>query len=94
MLFYYYVVPHLCKQSCPPTAGETVTGQADDIWRSLPGLEKDDWWKASAKLKSLLGDGEIIGLVTLKLETLDRDVLRLHDLAEIAIQAHERKQEK
>ncbi len=38
-LFYYYVVPHLCKNNYPPSAGETMTGQAADLWRFLEAPE-------------------------------------------------------
>ena len=84
VLFYYYVVPRLCKQCHPPSAGETVTIKAADIWRFLSGVEKENWLNASANLKKQLGDGDIVGLETLQLDSLDREVLRLHERAQAA----------
>ncbi|KAK3701081.1 hypothetical protein LTR37_015643 [Vermiconidia calcicola] len=85
VLFYYYVVPRLCKQLYPPTAGETVTGQAADVWRFMAGSEKEKWRKESAKVKKQLGDGDVIGLEVLQLDSLDAEVLGLHELAEAAL---------
>ena len=81
ILFYYYVVPRLCKETYPPTAGQTVTGQAAKIWRFLPGVVKNEWRVASAGAKKRLGDGDIGGLEVLELGSLDPEVMRLHELA-------------
>jgi hypothetical protein len=85
VLFYYYTIPHLCKKNHPPTAGETVTSQAADLWRFLPGKEKEKWLAANVKVKKMLGDGNLDGLETLMLESLDPEVLKLHDMARFAI---------
>ncbi|KAK3699525.1 hypothetical protein LTR37_016394 [Vermiconidia calcicola] len=85
MLFYYYAVPRLCKQSHPPTARKTVTGQAADVWRFMAGTGKEKWRKQSAKVKKQLGDGDVMGLEMLQLDSLDVEVLRLHELAEAAL---------
>lgn len=76
-LFYYYAVPHPCKQNYPPTAGETVTGQAAEVWRFLEAKAKGEWQKAAAKVKKM----DLEGLEMLRLESLDAGVLRLHGLA-------------
>ena len=85
ILFYYYAVPRLCKQSHPPTARKTVTGQAADVWRFMAGTGKEKWRKQSAKVKKQLGDGDVMGLEMLQLDNLDVEVLRLHELAEAAL---------
>ena len=64
ILFYYYMVPRLCKQCHPPTTGETVASQAAELWRFLRAREKDEWLNASATLKKKLGDGNIEELET------------------------------
>jgi hypothetical protein len=81
ILFYYYAVPRLCKKTYPPTAGETVTGEAARVWLFLPGAEKEKWRTASAGVKKRLGDGDIAGLEVLELGSLDAEVLSLHELA-------------
>ena len=81
-LFYYYAVPHLCKRNYPPSEGETVTGQAVEGWRFLPGKEKEGWRIASVMVKKMLGDGKVEGLEVLRLESLDAEVVRLHELVE------------
>ena len=86
VLFYYYVVPRLCKQVYPPSKGDTVTSQAADMWRYLPGAEKNRWAATSLRLKKQLGDGDIEGLEMLRLDSLDPDVLKLHQLAQDAIE--------
>ena len=84
-LFYYYTVPRLCKQSYPPTSGETVTSKAAEIWRFLAGSEKAKWLIASVRLKKVLGDRDVGGLETLQLDNLDREVLALHGLAQTGL---------
>ncbi|KAF2480759.1 hypothetical protein BDY17DRAFT_326637 [Neohortaea acidophila] len=84
-LFYYYTVPRLCQQVYPPSKGETVTGQAAGSWRFLAGREKEKWYLASAKLKKILGDGDIAGLEVLQLDGAEPEVFRLHDMAMEAI---------
>ena len=86
-LFYYYTVPRLCKESYPPTAGETISSNAADVWRFLLGSEKDKWRITSASLKKQLGDGDVGGLGILQLDSLDADVLRLHELAQAALRS-------
>lgn len=86
VLFYYYVVPRLCKQAYPPSKGDTVTSQAADMWRYLPEAEKDRWAVTSSRLKKQLGYGDIGGLDMLQLDSLDVDVLKLHQLAQEAIE--------
>lgn len=81
MLFYYYVVPWLCKQCQPPTSGDTVTSKAADTWRFLSGREKGEWLEASASMKQRLGDGDVQALEVLQLDGLGDEVLRLHELA-------------
>lgn len=83
-LFYYYTVPHLGKEMYP-AMGDTVTSKAADIWRFLGGPAKDSWLQASVNLKKRLGDGDVDGLETLQLDSLDAETLRLHDLALEAI---------
>ena len=89
VLFYYYAVPRLCKQTYPPTLGDTVTSQAADIWKLLPGAEKEKWCIASSSMKKRLGDGDLAGLVVFELESLDGEVLRLHGIAAAALKSHE-----
>jgi hypothetical protein len=91
ILFYYYAVPRLCKQTYPPTLGETVTSQAADVWKLLPGTEKEKWCNASASVKKRLGDGDPAGLSVLELDTLDEEVVRLHEFAAEALKAHDQK---
>ena len=88
VLFYYYTVPRLCKQTYPPTLGETVTSQAADVWKLLPGAEKEKWSNASAAVKKKLGDGDLAGLSVLELDSMDGEVLRLHELAAKVLKAH------
>lgn len=87
-LAYYYLVPRLCNQYCPPRDGATVTSKAGDVWRFLPGQQQDLWYGASQALKKQLGDGDIVGLEILQLETLEPEVLRLHGMAQAAIESH------
>ena len=87
ILFYYYAVPRLCKRTYPPTAGETVTGEAAKAWRLLVGAEKEKWRSASAGVKKRLGDGDVGGLEVLELGSLDAEVLGLHELARSQIAA-------
>ena len=91
ILSYYYTVPWLCKQTYPPALGETVTGQAAERWRFLPGIKKKAWLCAGLKLKKQLGDGDISGLETLQLDSLDPEVLRLHELSQEALRCHQEK---
>ncbi|EMC91431.1 hypothetical protein BAUCODRAFT_39604 [Baudoinia panamericana UAMH 10762] len=87
-LFYYYLVPHLCQEYRPPRDGSTVTGKAGDVWRFLPGMQKNLWCSASNALKKQLGDGDVTGLDILLLGSSEPQVLRLHGMAEEAIQLH------
>ena len=89
VLFYYYVVPRICKQTHPPQLGETVNSMAAEVWRFLAGSEKDHWYEESAKLKRRLGDGDVAGVDTLQLDNLDPGVLKLHEMAESALRSHE-----
>lgn len=88
-LFYYYTVPRLCKQSYPSTAGETVTGQAADVWILQTASEKAKWCNASADVKKRLGDGNVGGLEVLELGSLHQEVLKLHELTAAALRSHE-----
>lgn len=40
-LFYYYVVPRLCKQTHPPSKDDTVMSKAAQIWQFMVGKEKE-----------------------------------------------------
>ena len=87
ILFYYYMVPRLCKQTSPPGVGDTVTSQAADIWKFYDAQGKEVWRAASSKLKKALGDGRIDGLETLQLDSMDVEVLRLHEIARSTVAA-------
>jgi hypothetical protein len=89
ILFYYYAVPRLCKQTYPPTLGETVMSQAADVWKLLSRAEKEKWCNVSASVKKRLGDGDLAGLSVLELDTLDMEVVRLHEFATEALKARE-----
>ncbi|KAK3626650.1 hypothetical protein LTR22_023077 [Elasticomyces elasticus] len=88
-LFYYYMVPRLCMRYSPPRDGSTVTGKAADVWRFLKGLEKAPWCSANQMVKTQLGDGDVLGLEMLQLDSLEPEVLKLHDMAMEALAGHE-----
>lgn len=87
-LFYYYVVPRLCKEDMFPADGTTISDIAADVRRFSPGKAKDKWKEASAGLRKQLGDGDAGGLVTLGLDRLEGCVLKLHGMAREGIEAH------
>lgn len=60
----------------------------------MPGKDKEEWLRASASLKAELGDGNVFGLETLQLDSLDPEVLKLHSLAKAAIEHHAMKKQK
>ena len=91
ILFYYYMVPRLCKQTSPPSVGDTVTSQAADIWKFYDAQGKEVWRTASSKLKKALGNGRVDGLETLQLDSMDMEVLRLHEIARSTVAASEAK---
>lgn len=91
ILFYYYMVPRLCKQTSPPSVGDTVTSQAADIWKVYDAQGKEVWRAASSKLKKALGDGRMDGLEVLQLDSMDVEVLRLHEIARSTIAASKAK---
>ena len=66
-----------------------MTSQAADVWKLLPGAEKAKWCNASDSVKKRLGDGDLAGLCVLELDTLDEEVLRLHELAAEVLKAHD-----
>lgn len=86
-LFYFYIVPRLCKLCQPPSDGVTVTSLAGDIWRFLEGQGKDSWASASATWKKRLGDGDVDGSEVLQLDGLEPE--RLHGMAEEALKTHD-----
>lgn len=87
-LCYYYVVPRLCKAYHPPRDGSTVMSMAADVWRFLPGRTKDLWASASRAVKKQLGDGDVGGVEMLQLDSLEPEVLRLHEMAQEAMKSH------
>ncbi|KAK3620871.1 hypothetical protein LTR56_023144 [Elasticomyces elasticus] len=93
-LFYYYMVPRLCMRYSPPRDGSTVTGKAADVWRFLKGLEKAPWCSANQMVKTQLGDGDVLGLEMLQLDSLEPEVLKLHDMAMEALAGHEQNNSK
>ncbi|KAK3621211.1 hypothetical protein LTR56_022921 [Elasticomyces elasticus] len=88
-LFYYYMVPKLCMMYSPPRDGSTVTSKASDIWRFLKGPQKALWCSANQMVKTQLGDGDVLGLEMLQLDSLEPEVLRLHNMATEASARHE-----
>ncbi|KAK5705588.1 hypothetical protein LTR17_021533 [Elasticomyces elasticus] len=88
-LFYYYMVPRLCMMYSPPRDGSTVTSKASDIWRFLKDSQKAMWCSANQTVKTQLGDGDVLGLEMLQLDSLDLKVLKLHGLAVEALAGHE-----
>lgn len=87
-LFHYYMVPRLCTSIYPQPDGSTVTSISAGIWKSLSGSRKGMWLDASNKLKKDLGDGDLLGLETLMLESLDTEVVRLRRLAKEDLEDH------
>ncbi|KAK5122391.1 hypothetical protein LTR85_003975 [Meristemomyces frigidus] len=87
-LFYYYMVPRLCRAYEPASDGSTVMSKAGDIWRFSRGPTKTSWASASAVWKKRLGDGDVDGLEVLQLDSLEPEVVRLHTLAAKAMESH------
>ncbi|KAK5693676.1 hypothetical protein LTR97_010245 [Elasticomyces elasticus] len=88
-LFYYYMVPRLCMMYSPPRDGSTVTSKASDIWRFLKGPQKAVWCSTNQMVKTQLGDGDVLGLEMLQLDSLEPEVLKLHYRAVEALAGHE-----
>ncbi|KAH9825908.1 hypothetical protein Tdes44962_MAKER10130 [Teratosphaeria destructans] len=93
-LFFYYVVPRLCKQSTPPRHSNNVVGLAREIWAGLIEREKETWLAANAMFTGELDKGDVHGLVFLELGSLDGKVTSLHDMAETAVKLHDAKKVK
>ncbi|EME39554.1 hypothetical protein DOTSEDRAFT_28687 [Dothistroma septosporum NZE10] len=78
--FYYYVYPHLWKCIRPTDVDETIAAVAHALWQFMKGADKEEWSRASGDAKKLLGDGNVVGLMRLELESEDSEVLRLHEM--------------
>lgn len=84
-LFYYYAYPRLWKRLRPLEVDESIAIFAQEIWRHAVGGVREQWRFAEVGLKKMLGDGDMDGLALLRLDGLNKEVWRLHGMAEEAV---------
>lgn len=85
VLFYYYVYPRLWKRLRPLEVDESIATFAQEMWHYAEGGVLEEWKVAEVEVKKMLGDGNLRGLAMLRLDSLDPEVLRLHEMAEEAV---------
>lgn len=87
VLFYYYAYPRLWKRMRPLDVDESISTIAQDIWHYAEESTVEQWRIAELGLKKRLGDGDVSGLMLLRLDGLESETLRLHEMAEEAVNA-------
>ncbi|EME79936.1 uncharacterized protein MYCFIDRAFT_176935 [Pseudocercospora fijiensis CIRAD86] len=94
ILFYYYAYPHIWKDFRPLKIDETVATRAQEKWKVLGSKEQEFWRKQSAKVKKLLGDGNVDGLVCLELDSMDPEVLSIIGSQLVGLKVRTRKMQR